>query len=120
VGAVIDQSGAVGALSALAQATRLSVFRLLVRAGPTGLNAGDISAALEVQPSTMSHHLGLLERAHLVRSHRDGRTVVYAADYDGMRRLLGFLTEDCCQGRPEICGANITDPLNCSAKETCE
>lgn len=111
----MEQDEAVGALAALAQGTRLSVFRLLIQAGPGGMTAGEIAGAMSAQPSTMSHHLGLLERAQLVRSHRDGRTVVYAADYEGTRQLLGFLTEDCCQGRPEICGATITDPLTCTA-----
>lgn len=116
----MEQCDAVAALAAIAQDTRLSVFRLLIQAGPSGMTAGEIAGALAAQPSTMSHHLGSLERAHLVRSHRDGRTVVYAADYEGTRQLLGFLTEDCCQGRPEICGGDLSDPLTCSAKGTCE
>lgn len=116
---MIEPSQAVSALSALAQGTRLSVFRLLVRAGPDGMTAGEIAGALAVQPSTMSHHLNLLERARLVRSHRDGRTVIYAADYEGTRQLLGFLTEDCCQGRPEICGSGLVDPLGCIVEEAC-
>jgi DNA-binding transcriptional ArsR family regulator len=116
----MEQDQAVGALAALAQDTRLSVFRLLIQAGPGGMTAGEIAGALSAQPSTMSHHLGLLERARLVRSHRDGRTVVYAADFDGTRQLLGFLTEDCCQGSPEICGPGFADPLTCSPKDSCE
>ena len=116
----MEQDQAVGALAALAQDTRLSVFRLLIQAGPGGMTAGEIAGALSAQPSTMSHHLGLLERACLVRSHRDGRTVVYAADFDGTRQLLGFLTEDCCQGSPEICNPGFADPLTCSPKDSCE
>lgn len=112
----MEQKDAIGALAALAQDTRLAVFRKLVQAGPDGLTAGEIAQAAGALPSTMSHHLGLLERAGLVGSRRDGRTVVYAADYDGMRRLLAFLTEDCCQGRPEICGSGPA-ALDCSMKE---
>ena len=94
---------AIMRLSALAQETRLGVFRLLVQAGPDGRAAGDIAETLGVSPSTMSFHLAQLEQASLLRSHRVQRQIFYAADYEGMRRLLGFLTEDCCQGRPEIC-----------------
>ena len=94
---------AVQALSALAQETRLAVFRLLVIAGPDGLNAGDIAQRLGVGASTMSHHLAHLERAGLVRSQRVQRQIFYATDYAGTRRLLAFLMEDCCQGMPELC-----------------
>lgn len=97
-------SRAVAALSALAQDHRLAVFRLLVREGPSGLSAGDIAAKAAVAPSTLSHHLGQLERAGLLRSWRVERRIFYAVDVEGTRRLLAFLTEDCCQGRPEICG----------------
>ena len=95
---------ATEALGALAQETRLSVFRLLVRRGPSGMKAGDIAKELRVTPSTLSHHLAHLERAGLLRSWRVQRQIFYAAEFDGMRRLLTFLTEDCCQGRPEMCG----------------
>ena len=99
----MEADEAIGAFAALAQPTRLTVFRLLVQAGPEGISAGDIAAAVGAQPSTLSHHLGELERAGLAVSRRDGRQVFYAADYAGTRRLLGFLMEDCCRGRPEIC-----------------
>lgn len=98
---------AVSAFGALAQGTRLIVFRLLVNAGPDGLGAGEIALAAGATAPTMSHHLAILERAGLARSTRHGRSIRYAADYDGTRRLLAFLTEDCCQGRPEICGAGF-------------
>ena len=101
----MDPAQAIAALAALAQPTRLAVFRLLVRAGPDGVSAGDIAGEIGVQPSTLSHHLGELERARLAASRRDGRQVIYAADYAGTRRLLAFLMEDCCRGRPEICAA---------------
>jgi len=94
----------LAALAALAHATRLDIFRLLVAQGPNGLAAGAIAHELEVAASTLSFHLKELERAGLVRAWRRRRQIFYAADYEGMRRLLAFLTEDCCQGRPEICG----------------
>jgi ArsR family transcriptional regulator, arsenate/arsenite/antimonite-responsive transcriptional repressor len=111
----MEEVEAIAALSALAQDTRLAVFRRLVKAGPDGMAAGDIAVAVGATPSTLSHHLGTLERAGLVRSRRDGRTIFYACDYEGTRRLLAFLTEDCCQGRPEICGAGLTAAADCAA-----
>lgn len=108
------QDSAVEALGALAHDTRLSVFRMLVKAGPDGLIAGAIAQAANVPPSTMSHHLGILERAGLVESERESRLVHYRADYDGMRRLLAFLMQDCCQGVPEMC-AELFAELNCKA-----
>jgi len=95
---------AVEALSALAHASRLAVFRLLVRAGPEGLRAGEIAREVGALPNTLSSHLTILAHAGLIRSRRDGRAILYSADYDGMRGLLGFLMDDCCAGRPEICG----------------
>jgi len=93
---------AIEALGALAHQTRLKVFRLLVRKGPQGLPAGEIAARLGVHAATMSHHLGLLERAGLLRSWRVARQVFYAADFKGMRGLIGYLAEDCCAGLPEL------------------
>jgi ArsR family transcriptional regulator, arsenate/arsenite/antimonite-responsive transcriptional repressor len=94
---------AIDALGALAQETRLAIFRLLVRQGPDGLPAGAIAERLEIPAPTMSFHLAYLSRAGLVTSRREGRSIVYAADYRGMNALRTYLTEDCCQGRPEIC-----------------
>lgn len=96
---------AVEALSGLAHASRLAVFRLLVRAGAEGMAAGDIAREIGALPNTLSTHLTILGNAGLIRSRRDGRSVIYSADYDGMRDLLDFLVADCCAGRPEICGA---------------
>jgi DNA-binding transcriptional ArsR family regulator len=95
--------GAVEGLSALAHASRLAVFRLLVRAGPDGLPAGEIAREVGALPNTLSTHLTILGHAGLIGSRREGRSVIYSADYEGMRALLGFLVEDCCAGRPEIC-----------------
>lgn len=94
---------AVGALSALAHEHRLAVFRLLVQAGAPGLPAGEIAREIGVLPNTLSTQLAILGNAALIRSRREGRSVIYSADYEGMRSLLGFLVADCCGGRPEIC-----------------
>jgi ArsR family transcriptional regulator len=95
---------ATEAFAALAQEHRLAVFRLLVREGPNGLSAGDIAERIAIPPSTLSHHLAHLERAGLLRSRRIERRIFYAVDIEGTRRLVAFLTEDCCQGHPELCG----------------
>ncbi|MBX9880938.1 MAG: ArsR family transcriptional regulator [Sphingomonas sp.] len=99
----MDQPTAITALAALAQETRMTVFRLLIQAGPQGMTAGDVAVAAKAVPSTLSHHLAMLERAGLITSARDGRSLIYAANYAGTRALLAFLMEDCCQGAPEIC-----------------
>lgn len=99
----MDAQTAVGALSALAHAGRLEVFRLLVRAGDGGMAAGDIARATGSLPNTLSTNLGILASAGLVTAERDGRSIVYRAGYPQMRELLAFLLEDCCGGRPEIC-----------------
>jgi DNA-binding transcriptional ArsR family regulator len=100
----MEDKAAISAFAALAQETRLAVFRLLVQTGPNGLSAGSIAEQLGVPASTLSFHLKELDRAGLLRSWRRQRQVFYAADYAGTRELLAFLTQDCCQGRPEICG----------------
>jgi DNA-binding transcriptional ArsR family regulator len=120
----METETAVQALGALAQETRLAVFRLLVRAGPLGLPAGGIAERLGVPPATLSFHLKELSRAGLARSRRESRQIYYAAEFSLMRELLGFLTEDCCQGRPEIC-APVMDAAAerapaAKAKETVE
>jgi ArsR family transcriptional regulator len=100
----MKMSSAIAALAALAQDHRLTVFRTLVREGPNGLPAGVIAERVGVPPSTLSHHLAHLERARLLRSRRVERRIFYAVDIEGTRRLIAFLTEDCCQGHPELCG----------------
>jgi DNA-binding transcriptional ArsR family regulator len=94
---------AVASLAALALEGRLSIFRLLVQAGPAGLPAGEIARRLEILPNTLSANLNVLSNAGLVASRRDGRSIIYTANYEAMRDLLGFLMEDCCGGAPEIC-----------------
>ena len=100
----MEAKGAIEAFAALAREHRLAVFRLLVREGPSGLPAGEIAERVAVPSSTLSHHLAHLERAGLLRSWRIERRIFYAVDIEGTRRLVAFLTEDCCQGHPEICG----------------
>jgi ArsR family transcriptional regulator, arsenate/arsenite/antimonite-responsive transcriptional repressor len=99
----MSESNALAALSALGHEHRLRVFRLLMRHSSEGLAAGDIAAHMQLPPSSLSFHLGHLERASLIASRREQRHVIYTANLDGMRRLLSFLTEDCCDGNPEIC-----------------
>jgi DNA-binding transcriptional ArsR family regulator len=99
----MESENAVEALGALAHPGRLAVFRLLVKAGPDGTAAGEVARALNTPANTMSTQLAILTRAGLVRSRREGRSIIYVADYAQITALLGFLMEDCCQGRPEIC-----------------
>ena len=99
----MNETDAISALGALAHEHRLKVFRLLIRRGPEGIPAGDVAAELQIPPSSLSFHLGQLQRAGLIRARRSRRQIFYAADLDGMRRLLAFLTDDCCDGNPEIC-----------------
>jgi DNA-binding transcriptional ArsR family regulator len=94
---------AVRRLAALAQESRLAVFRLLVKAGPEGVPAGEIARSLGIAPNTLSAQLGILSNAGLVVGRRAGRSIIYAADFDRMSELLLHLVEDCCQGRPEVC-----------------
>ena len=100
----MEISQAAGALGALAQESRLRIFRLLVQSGPEGMAAGDIARKLKLPHNTLSFHVSILSRAGLVTSRKEGRSVLYAVDLEGTRALLGFLVEDCCRGHPEICG----------------
>jgi DNA-binding transcriptional ArsR family regulator len=100
----MEESHALEAFAALSQATRLAVFRALVRAGPEGLAAGELADLVAVPASTLSAHLKVLEHAGLLASRRSSRHIFYAARYDTARALLAFLMEDCCAGHPAICG----------------
>ena len=99
----MEKPAAISALGALAHDGRLDIFRLLVRAGAEGMAAGEIARATGAAASTQSVNLAILSRAGLIASRRNGRSIIYAAAYDRMRDLLGYLMEDCCAGRPEIC-----------------
>jgi DNA-binding transcriptional ArsR family regulator len=95
----METTHAVDALAALAQGTRLAIYRLLVQSGPDGLAAGAIGEKLELAPATLSFHLAHLARAGLVQSRPDGRFIIYSADFAQMDTLVGFLTENCCGGK---------------------
>jgi ArsR family transcriptional regulator, arsenate/arsenite/antimonite-responsive transcriptional repressor len=94
---------ALAALAALAQDNRLDVFRLLVEAGPEGMPAGAVANALNLAPNTLTFHFDRLREAGLVTVRRNGRSMIYAAQYDTMNALLAYLTENCCRGRPDEC-----------------
>jgi DNA-binding transcriptional ArsR family regulator len=113
----MESENAIEALSALAHPGRLAVFRLLVQAGADGMPAGEVARALDTPANTMSTQLAILTRAGLIRSRRESRSIIYVADYAQITALLGFLMEDCCQGRPEIC-APLTELTAC-ATATC-
>src|SRR6266849_1367103 len=106
----MEKSNAVAALAALAQDNRLDVYRLLVQAGPDGLPAGQIAATLGLAPNTLTFHFDRLRAAGLVSVRRDGRSMIYAAQYATMNALLGYLTDNCCQGAPETCGPVACKP----------
>ncbi len=103
----MDEAHIVAALAALAHQHRLRIFRLLVRAGPSGVPAGEIADDIGISPTAMSFHLKELDHAGLVTSTRQGRFVRYAVRVEGMRQLLTYLSEDCCRGQPELCGAVV-------------
>src|ERR1700744_4517195 len=94
----MEKTDAVTALAALAQDNRLDVFRLLVQAGPEGMPAGAVADALDLAPNTLTFHFDRLRTARLVTVRREGRSMIYAAQFDTMNALLGFLTENCCDG----------------------
>jgi ArsR family transcriptional regulator, arsenate/arsenite/antimonite-responsive transcriptional repressor len=105
----VSSPHALAALAALGQPTRLAIFRLLMQREPRGLAAGDIADVIGCPQNTLSSHLGILARSGLVRGTRDGRSIVYRADVEGMRALIAFLITDCCDGHPEVC--NLPDVL---------
>jgi ArsR family transcriptional regulator, arsenate/arsenite/antimonite-responsive transcriptional repressor len=100
----MEKLEALAALGALAQETRLDIYRLLVEAGPDGLAAGQVGERLGLPSATLAFHLKELKNAKLARCTRYGRSLIYAAEYPVMNALLGFLTENCCQGNPTACG----------------
>src|SRR5258706_14667930 len=105
----MNEERVVASLSALAAGNRLRIFRLLVKRGPSGLPAGEIADRVGMSATNASFHLKELDRAGLLRATRQGRFVRYAIDVEGMRQLLTYLAEDCCQGRPELCGAVVAE-----------
>jgi ArsR family transcriptional regulator len=109
----MESETAILALAALAQSTRLDVFRLLVKHEPEGLAAGDIAKALAVPQNTMSSHLAVLSRAGLVTAQRFSRSIVYRADLARFQHVMLFMLRDCCDGRPEICAPVIESLTPC-------
>lgn len=106
---------AVTALGALAQPARLKVFRLLVKQGAEGICAGDLAKHFSLPKPTLSFHLKELANAGLIESRRDGRSIIYCLRTNGMRQLMKFLAQDCCQGRPELC---LPEPCSGTSCET--
>ena len=109
----MESESAILALAALAQSTRLDVFRLLVKHEPEGLAAGDIAKALAVPQNTMSSHLAVLSRAGLVSAQRFSRSIVYRADLARFQDVMLFMLRDCCDGRPEICAPLVENLTPC-------
>ena len=109
----MDSTNAILCLAALAQPTRLDVFRALVAHEPDGLPAGDLARNAGVPHNTMSGHLSILSRAGLVRSERRSRSIIYRADLDRFRKVATFLLKDCCGGRPEVCAPLLEDLAPC-------
>lgn len=118
----MEQNTAVRALGALAHDTRLTIYRLLVQAGPQGLAVGTIGEKLNLAPATLSFHLASLRHAGLVTERREGRTLFQSADYDAMNGLVGYLSENCCQGAdcgvPACAPASAKQPSRTARKET--
>lgn len=103
-GTAMDESHALAALAALGQPTRLAIFRQLVRMEPNGMLAGALADAVGCPHNTLSTHAAILARAGLIYGTREGRTITYRAEAEGTRALIAFLVNDCCNGRPELCG----------------
>lgn len=116
----MDNRQAVGALAALAHEHRLNVYRLLVEAGPEGLNAGAIAERLKLAPSSLTFHLQQLHRAGLLTQQRNSRQLIYAADFSAMNGLVAYLTENCCAGSSASCGEECAPvkPVRKAAKKS--
>jgi ArsR family transcriptional regulator len=107
--AELTEAQAISALAALAQSTRLSIFKLLIKHEPVGITAGVIAETIGAPHNTLSSHLAILVRAGLLRATREGRTIVYRSNVIGMQSILQFLVNDCCNGHPELCNF-LTSP----------
>lgn len=104
----MEKQSAVAALAALAQETRLDIYRLLVQAGADGMPAGQIGETLGLPSATLSFHLNQLKHAHLVKFRRESRSLIYTAAYPVMNELLAYLTDNCCRGDPAACGVHLS------------
>ncbi len=103
----MEKIDAIEALAALAQANRLDVYRLLVKAGPKGMSAGEVATALNLPPNTLTFHFDRLRNVALLTARREGRSIIYSARFDTMNDLLEYLTENCCEGSG-ACGPTKT------------
>ena len=113
----MNKPHALAALAALAQDNRLDVFRLLVEAGPQGVPAGSVAKALKLAPNTLTFHFDRLREAGLVAVRRDGRSMIYTAQYDAMNALIAYLTENCCRGKADACEQSaVCKPASASAQ----
>ena len=112
-----DEAQALDAFAALSQETRLRIVRLLVTAGRDALPAGAIGEAVAASSSNLSFHLSHLERAGLIQSRREARSIIYSADYPALSRLVEFLMRDCCQGHPEVCNPAVAALSACCKPE---
>lgn len=113
----MEKIDAIAALAALAQENRLDAFRLLVQAGPAGLPAGQVAASLGLPPNTLSFHFDRLRQAGLIAVRREGRSLIYAAQYEAMNALVGYLTDNCCGGVASTCATPICVPASTSRKK---
>lgn len=104
----MNEAQAIEALLGMAHQHRMRVFKLLMKNGPSGLPAGEIGDRIGISRSSVSFHLTQMDRAGLLKSWRVHRNVFYAVELDGMRKLIAYLTEDCCEGHPEVCGSFAT------------
>src|ERR1700739_435788 len=107
----MEKTDVVAALAALAQDNRLDVYRVLVQAGPEGMPAGAVAAALGLAPNTLTFHFDRLRQAGLVTVRREGRSMIYAAQFGAMNALVAYLTENCCRGAPDACAPAACRPV---------
>lgn len=114
----MDSEQAILAFAALAQSTRLDVFRLLIEHEPRGLAAGEVARRLAVPHNTMSTHLAVLSRAGLIGAERHSRTIIYRARLAAVREIAIFLVQDCCAGRPEVCAPLLAELSPCCPPAT--
>jgi ArsR family transcriptional regulator len=118
----LEEPQALLAFGALSQETRLRMVRILVQAGPEGMAAGAVGDAVDASSSSASFHLGHLERAGLIQSRRESRSIIYSANFEGLAGLVEFLMRDCCSGHPEVCLPAATVAAECrvpsNAKES--
>lgn len=111
----LEEPQALNAFGALSQETRLRMVRILVQAGPAGMPAGAIGEAVDASSSSASFHLAHLERAGLIQSRRESRSIIYSANFDGLSGLVEFLMRDCCSGHPEVCMPAAAVAAECCA-----